>query len=66
MWTLFLFWLAGGFATIGYLKGISIVEEGVIIDTKTMFIKFMQSWYAYGVIQGIMNTEIGKSFKKII
>ncbi len=59
MWTLFLIWLAGAVATYGVLQGILIVED-TGIDTETKFIKALQSWYAFGVLIGIMLAEVGR------
>lgn len=63
MWTLFLIWLAGGFANLGVLDGIMNVEGGKA-DVEVKIIKFIQSWYAFGMILGIMLAEIGKNTEK--
>jgi hypothetical protein len=52
-------WAAGGFAAIGALKGISIVED-TALNTEVYQAKFFQSWYAFGQIITILLAEIGK------
>lgn len=63
MWTLFIIWLAGGFASLGALHGVTKVEDGEI-ENEVMISKFAQSWYAFGLLVGIMLGEIGNSTKK--
>lgn len=62
MWVLFLIWIAGGLASIGLLKGILKVEGG-IVENETILIKFLQSWYSFGVLLGIILGEIGNNTK---
>jgi hypothetical protein len=56
-------WLAGGFAAIGALKGIStVIKEDIAME---VYIKnFVQSWYAFGEILLIMLSEIGNHIAK--
>lgn len=63
MWVLFLIWVAGGLASIGLLKGILKVEDGEV-DNETILVKFIQSWYSFGVLLGIILGEIGGNTKK--
>jgi hypothetical protein len=63
MWTLFLIWLAGGFASLGLLQGILTVEKGGV-DTEVKVMKFIQSWYSFGVLIGIIIAEIGKNLEE--
>jgi hypothetical protein len=60
MWTLLIIWLAGGFATVGGLKGIALVSGSDEIDTGIYISKFVQSWYAFGMLTTIILTEIGQ------
>lgn len=52
-------WVAGGFAAIGALKGISVVEE-TQLNSEVYTQKFLESWYAFGQILTILLAEIGK------
>lgn len=63
MITIFAIWLAGGLASLGLLKGILTVEGGDV-ESETILIKFLQSWYSFGVLLGIILGEIGKSLEK--
>lgn len=58
MFALIGIWLAGGFASIGALKGVSVVEKQDIA-TEVYTAKFVQSWFAFGEILLIMLSEIG-------
>lgn len=64
MWTLLVIWLAGGFATIGGLKGIETVEGTGKIENEVYLLKFIQSWYAFGMLIIILLTEIGNQISK--
>lgn len=63
MLTLFFIWLAGGFASLGALLGVTKVEDAYI-ENEVKITKFVQSWYAFGVLIGIMLGEIGKNTEK--
>lgn len=63
MWVLFVIWLAGGFASIGALNGITMVSE-TKIDKEVYLVKFLQSWFAFGTIILIMLSEIGENLEK--
>lgn len=60
MITIFVIWLAGGFASLGLLNGILNVEDSQV-EPETKIIKFLQSWYSFGVLLGIILGEIGKN-----
>lgn len=60
MWTLFIIWIAGGFAALGALHGITKVEDAYI-ENDVKIQKFVQSWYAFGELIGILLGEIGKN-----
>lgn len=62
MLTLLIIWLAGGIANLGMLKGIMTVE-GNEINNDVKIRRFIESWYAFGVILGIMITEINKNIR---
>lgn len=64
MWSLILVWLAGGFATLGCLDAVSRFE-GTKINTDIYISKFIQSWYAFGMMIFILLTEIGKKIDEI-
>lgn len=58
IFTLIGIWAAGGFASIGALKGLSMVD-GQQIDNEICKEKFLLSWYAFGQIILIMLAEVG-------
>jgi hypothetical protein len=62
MFTLFFIWLAGGFASLGAVAGVAKVEDAYI-SPEVKFEKFVQSWYAFGLLVGIMIAEIGQNTK---
>lgn len=63
MFTLIVVWLAGGFASLGVLNGVTKVEDAYVsIEVKIS--KFVQSWYAFAELIGIMLAEIGKNSEK--
>lgn len=63
MLTILTIWIAGGFAAIGALKGISVVTESTIPNEEYIY-KFIQSWYAFGQIILIMLAELGNILTK--
>jgi hypothetical protein len=63
MFTLFFIWLAGGFAALGAVAGVAKVEDANI-NPEVKIEKFVQSWYAFGVLIGIMLAEIGQNTKE--
>jgi hypothetical protein len=58
MFTLLIIWVAGGFASLGALHGVTKVEDAYI-SNEVKISKFVQSWYAFGELVGIMLGEIG-------
>ena len=60
MLTLLIVWLAGGFASLGALHGITKVED-TTLENEVKLRKFLESWYAFGELLGILLGEIGKN-----
>ena len=56
-------WAAGGFVSIGALKGVSVVEKSDI-TSEIYIVKFIQSWYAFGEIVLIMLSEIANQISE--
>lgn len=63
MWTLFVIYLAGCFATFGGMKAIEEVS-GNKIESETFLKKSILSWYGFGMLVLMMLAEIGEQIDK--